>query len=130
MGSGRIAGSATRATLLALVAFAFAAHASPMTEREKIDALIHVIEAHPELKFIRLGTVHSSSEAAQMLRTKLRFAGWRVRTADEFIEHVATATQSGSPYLVVYPDGRQVTSAAFLQAELERISKNPAPISQ
>ena len=71
------------------------AYAAPMSETEKIDALLNDVEAHNDLKFIRLGSVHSSGEAAQMLRIKLRFAGSRVKTADDFIEHIASATESG-----------------------------------
>ena len=35
-----------------------------MSERNKIDALVHAVEMRSDLKFIRLGTVHSSTEAA------------------------------------------------------------------
>ncbi|MEP7063423.1 MAG: DUF5329 family protein [Betaproteobacteria bacterium] len=102
-------------------------HAAPMTERQKIDALLDDVESRNDLKFIRLGSVHSGGEAAQMLRIKLRFAGSRVKTANEFIEYIASATASGHPYLVVYPDGRQVSSAIFLRAELKRLTQASAP---
>ena len=99
--------------------------ASQMSEQDKIDALVHAVEMRSDLKFIRLGTVHSSSEAAQMLRTKLRFAGSRVQTADDFIDHVASATASGSPYFVLYPDGKRVPSSVFLREELKRLGQSP-----
>jgi uncharacterized protein DUF5329 len=99
------------------------AHAAPMTEQEKIDVLLHDVETRNDLKFIRLGSMHSAGEAAQMLRIKLRVAGSRVKTANDFIEHIASATASGHPYLVVYPDGRQVPSAIFLRAELKRLTQ-------
>jgi hypothetical protein len=120
--------AAVFASFIAVVALsgqlvvAVPAYAAPMSETEKIDALLNDVEAHNDLKFIRLGSVHSSGEAAQMLRIKLRFAGSRVKTADDFIEHIASATESGHPYLVVYPDGRKVQSGTFLRAELKRLT--------
>ena len=104
------------------MALVVSSHAA-MSEKQKIDALVQAVETREDLKFIRLGTEHSSSEAARMLRTKLRFAGDRVKTADQFIEHIASATQSGHPYLVRFPDGRQIPSAVFLRAELKRLTQ-------
>lgn len=106
---------------------AVAAEGAQLTEQAKIDALLQSIETRNDLKFIRLGSVHSSSEAAQMLRVKLRFAGSRVKTANDFVEHVANATVSGSPYYIVYPDGRRTTSVEFLRGELRRIDAGQAP---
>jgi hypothetical protein len=101
--------------------------AAPLTDAEKIEALIRTVEARKDLQFIRLGSMHSAGEAASMLRVKLSFAGDRVKTVDDFIDHVATRTMSGSPYFVVYPDGRQVPSAEFLREELKRIERSAAP---
>ena len=101
---------------------AAATTAPAATEGQKIDALIHAVEVRKDLKFERLGTVHSSKEAAQMLRTKLRVAGSQVKTVDDFIDHVASATASGSTYYVLYPDGRRTPSAEFLRSELKRIN--------
>jgi len=102
------------------------AHAKPMSEKEKIDALIHVVETRTDLQFIRLGEAHSASEAAHVLRTKLWYAGSRVKTADEFIVHIASATVSGSTYFVRFPDGKQVPSGEFLRQELKRITQASA----
>ena len=99
---------------------------APLSDAEKIQALIRTVEARKDLQFIRLDTAHSSREAANVLRIKLAFAGDRVKTVDDFIDHVATATQSGKPYYVRYPDGREVTSAEFLRQELKRIEHPPA----
>jgi hypothetical protein len=105
---------------------ATAAPTAPLSDAEKIQALIRTVEARKDLQFIRLDTAHSSREAANVLRIKLAFAGDRVKTVDDFIDHVATATQSGKPYYVRYPDGSEVTSAAFLRQELKRIEHPPA----
>lgn len=111
---------------MAFALMAVTAEGSQLTEKAKIDALLQTIEARDDLKFIRLGSIHSSTEAAQMLRLKLRFAGGRVKTANDFVEHVANATVSGSPYYVVYPDGRRTTSVEFLRGELRRIDAGQA----
>lgn len=123
-----------RSAIAAVLAFMCAmalplARAAEMSEREKIDALIGMVESRKDLKFIRLGSEHSSTEAAQMLRTKLGFAGSRVKTADEFIKYVATQTVSGSPYYVLYPDGKRITSADFLRTELKRLAPGAAPVA-
>jgi RNase H-fold protein (predicted Holliday junction resolvase) len=114
------------ATLVVAMTLAGTAYAKPMSEKEKIDALIQVVEARNDLQFIRLGEAHSASEAARVLRTKLWYAGSRVKTADEFIDHIAAATVSGSPYFIRYPDGKQVPSAEFLREELKRINQASA----
>jgi len=100
--------------------------AAPLSDAEKIEALIVVVEARKDLQFIRLDIVHTAGEAARMLRVKLAFAGDQVKTVDDFIDHVATATQSGKPYFVRYPGGKEVSSAEFLRQELKRIERPPA----
>jgi hypothetical protein len=108
------------------VSAATAVPTAPLSDAEKIQALIRTVEARKDLQFIRLDVAHSAREAANVLRIKLAFAGDRVKTVDDFIDHVATATQSGKPYYVRYPDGTEVTSAEFLRQELKRIEHPPA----
>src|SRR2546428_3500654 len=120
--SRRIAGAFVALLAVFLVQGVLAASAAaPLSDSEKIQALIRTVEARKDLQFIRLDVAHSAREAANVLRIKLAFAGDRVKTVDDFIDHVATATQSGKPYYVRYPDGREVTSAEFLRQELKRI---------
>ncbi len=111
--------------LLVQAPLAIQVHAAQMTEQEKIDALLNDVEVRNDLRFMRLGSIHSSAEAAQMLRVKLRFAGSRVKTVNQFIDYVASATASGSTYYVIYPDGRQVPSGEFLRGELKRLTQQP-----
>jgi len=108
------------------VSAATALPTAPLSDVEKIQALIRTVEARKDLQFIRLDVAHSAREAANVLRIKLAFAGDRVKTVNDFIDHVATATQSGKPYYVRYPDGTEVTSAEFLRQELKRIEYPPA----
>ncbi len=108
------------------VSAATAVPTAPLSDAQKIQALIRTVEARKDLQFIRLDVAHSAREAANVLRIKLAFAGDRVKTVDDFIDHVATATQSGKPYYVRYPDGTEVSSAEFLRQELKRIEHPPA----
>jgi uncharacterized protein DUF5329 len=127
--SSRHTGGAFVALLAVLVVQGVlaATAAPPLSDAEKIQALIRTVEARKDLQFIRLDVAHSAREAANVLRIKLAFAGDQVKTVDDFIDHVATATRSGMPYYVRYPDGREVTSAEFLRQELKRIEHPPAP---
>jgi hypothetical protein len=128
--SSRHTGGALIALLAALLVHgalaATVAPPVPLSDAEKIQALIRAVEERKDLQFIRLDTAHSAREAASVLRIKLAFAGDRVKTVDDFIDHVATATMTGKPYFVRYPDGREVTSAEFLRQELKRIEGAPA----
>lgn len=130
--SSRRAGGAFIALLAALlvqgVLAATTLPPAPLTDAEKIEALILAVEARKDLQFIRLDAAHTAGEAASMLRVKLAFAGDRVKTVDDFIDHVATATQGGKPYSVRYADGKEVSSAEFLRQELKRIERAPAAV--
>jgi len=102
--SSRHAAGAFAALLAVLVvqwvSAATAVPTAPLSDAEKIQALIRTVEARKDLQFIRLDVAHSAREAANVLRIKLAFAGDRVKTVDDFIDHVATATQSGKRYYV------------------------------
>ena len=126
--SRRTAGAFVALAVLVVqgVSAATAVPTAPLSDTEKIQALIRTVEARKDLQFIRLDVAHSAREAANVLRIKLAFAGDRVKTVDDFIDHVATATQSGKPYYVRYPDGTEVPSAEFLRQELKRIEHPPA----
>jgi hypothetical protein len=123
---GRLGVLIALALLISGAMLADTAHAKPLTEKEKIDALLQVVESRNDLQFIRLGEAHSGTEAARTLRMKLFYAGSRVKTVDEFIDHIASATVSGSTYYVRYPDGKQVPSAEFLREQLKRITQAEA----
>ena len=123
---GRFGAVIALALLIGGATLAGTAHAKPLSEKEKIDALLHVVETRNDLQFIRLGEAHSGTEAARTLRMKLFYAGSRVKTVDDFIDHIASATVSGSTYFVRYPDGKQVPSAEFLREELKRITQASA----
>jgi len=93
-------------------------------EAEKIEYLIGSVAKLADAKFVRNGSAHDARAAADHLRMKLREAGRRVKTADDFIVYCASkSSMSGEPYRIRFADGTTVTSEAFLRgklAELER----------
>jgi hypothetical protein len=107
--------------LLGLLLGAFAM-AAPMTEQQKIDTLIHGVETMQGAQFVRNGSAYDGNAAAAHLREKRRFAGGRIKTAEDFISCCATgSSMSGKPYQIRYTDGKTVDAAVYFRAELKRI---------
>jgi hypothetical protein len=104
--------------ILSLGAFAHAADSASL-EGRRIDYLIASIETLQGAQFIRNGTAYNAKAAADHLRLKLRVAGSRVVTADDFIRLCASASSvSGIPYQIRFTDGRVVSSEAYLRQKL------------
>jgi len=92
-------------------------------ESQKIDYMISAIETLSDAKFVRNGTEYDAKTAADHLRKKLKYAGARVKSADDFIRYCATkSSMSGKPYEIHYSDGRVETSEAFLRQKLSEFS--------
>jgi len=113
---------------LAILVFAIAAHAqagSPTPlENQKIQYLISAIESLPDARFIRNGTAYDAKSAADHLRLKLRAAGSRVATAEDFIRVCASVSSvSGSPYQIRFADGSTTTSEVFLRQKLREFEQ-------
>jgi hypothetical protein len=88
-------------------------------EQKKIDYLITSIEALDGATFIRNGSEHSAVKAADHLRLKLRNAGDRVQTAEQFIDELGTkSSMSGEKYRIRFKDGRVVDSAQVFREKL------------
>ena len=103
---------------LAVAAVGPAGESAP-TENSRIEYLLTVIASLPDAQFIRNGKAYDGKAAADHMRTKLRFAGPRVRTAEDFIRYCASQSSlSGQPYEIRFADGRAVRSADFLRQKL------------
>ena len=103
---------------LALAGGAFAASRSD-AEQKKIDYLIGAIETLDGATFIRNGSAYDAAKAADHMRMKLRYAGDKIQTADQFIDELATkSSMSGVKYLIKLKDGRVVESATFFHEKL------------
>jgi hypothetical protein len=111
--------------LLAIGAHAVGDGLTP-PEARKIEYLITAIETLPNAQFIRNSTAYDAKDAADHLRLKLKMAGARIVTAEDFIRLCASVSSvSGSPYQIRFADGHTVKSEAFLRqklAEFERTS--------
>ena len=112
-----------RAFLLSLCALPAAVPAAPSAaEQARIDALIDAVARQRDAQFIRNGKAYLPADAATFLREKLKSRGADVTTAEQFIERIAsTSSTSGQPYRIRFADGRQVTSAEFLSAQLKTL---------
>lgn len=88
------------------------------SEQVRIDALLAAIEGSG-CRFERNGSQYSAAEGASHLRNKLDFAGDRIHTAAQFIEHIGTASsQSRRPYRVLCPGQPAQNSRAWLEKRL------------
>ena len=106
--------------------FAASARGQQDLERAKIDYLIDSIAQLHDAVFIRNGTDYTSAQAADHLRLKLRNAGARVRTAEDFITLCATGSSaSGQKYQIRFADGHVVDNAVFLREKLAEFSGPP-----
>ncbi len=103
---------------LIFAAVAYAGDRSP-AETARIEFLFAVVASLHDAQFIRNGTAYDSTTAVKHLRAKLRAAGSRVKTAEDFIRYCATESSvSGRPYEIRFSDGRVLPSASFLRQRL------------
>ncbi|MDR0769733.1 MAG: DUF5329 domain-containing protein [Burkholderiales bacterium] len=105
---------------LSFVFFFVPAQACAMSEEEKIATLIESIGNTPEgTQFVRNGKAYGVAEATSHLNHKYSRVKSKVKTAEDFIKHVASGSSvSGEAYLIRYPDGTSVTAAVFFTEKL------------
>ena len=114
--------------LLLGLLFAACAFAAPLTEQQKIDALIHGVETMPGTPFIRNGTAYDGKAAADHLRLKLRNSWGQIKTANDFITRIASgSSMSGQPYQIRMANGMTEDAEVYFRAELKRIEA-PQPV--
>lgn len=88
-------------------------------EAAKIRYLIESVETLRGVTFLRNGGEHDARQAAEHLRLKLKRAGSRVQTAEEFIRLCASRSSiSGEPYGLRFPDGRTIDAEQFFRERL------------
>lgn len=109
--------SAVLAILLLLAAVRVCA--GDASEAARIQYLLASVEALEGATFIRNGSEHDARAAAAHLRLKLKAAGNKVQTAEDFIKFCASrSSMTGEPYLIRLADGTTVQSEAFFRNKL------------
>ncbi|MCB1189130.1 MAG: DUF5329 domain-containing protein [Leptospiraceae bacterium] len=94
--------------------------ANPVDEKTKIKLLIDKVETC-NCKFIRNGSEHSPKDAKSHLELKLSKAGSRIKTAEQFIQYLATKSSfTGRPYYIL-ENGKKIPSATWLKEKLKEI---------
>jgi hypothetical protein len=88
-------------------------------ERLAIEGLIASVEQMTDASFVRNGTSYDAASAGKFLRGKWRRHEKEIRSAEQFIESVASVSSTtGTPYTIRFTDGRETPSADFLRARL------------
>jgi hypothetical protein len=121
------AGLMRRLSALLLLGVVALGHAGDLSrlESQKIDYLITSVATLGDAKFIRNGKAYDAKTAAEHLRLKLRNAGRRVKTAEDFIRYCGSVSSvSGVPYQIRFSDGRVVTSEQFLRQQLSEFQSH------
>lgn len=107
------------AAILLLCFFGVNAHADPALQPEISYLLKKIADSHAV--FIRNGNEYTSQEAKSHMENKLRFAGDRIHTADEFIAYIATgSSNTNKPYYVRFPSGKEIKTATWLRGLLDQ----------
>jgi hypothetical protein len=96
----------------------------PLSEKEKIEALIKHVEGLKDAVFVRNDTEYDSQVAARFLRGKWEQREKEIKTARDFIDKVASSSSTtGKPYLLRFKGGREMKGGEYLRAELEKLEK-------
>lgn len=94
---------------------------------EEVSHLISFIE-QSKATFIRNGDEHTSEEAADHLAMKYRKAKRYAKTADDFIENLASKSSwSGKAYTVTLSNGTKLTANEWLTRELHKLRATEKP---
>jgi hypothetical protein len=95
-------------------------YAQDFSESAKIQYLISSVETLEGAKFIRNGSEYNARDASDHLRLKLKVAGKKVKTAEDFIKFCASKSSiTSEPYLMRFADGTNVKSEVFFTNKLK-----------
>jgi len=92
-------------------------------EQPRIEALLVAIGKQEDLIFIRNGSEYTAQEAVSHLGLKLRRAGSRINTAEEFIDHLASNSSfSGKSYMIKRQGQPEEAAGPFLHRLLREVA--------
>jgi hypothetical protein len=90
------------------------------SETKKIEALIAHVAGLKDAKFVRNGIEYDAKTAGAFLRGKWEANKAKIKTAQGFIEQVATkSSTTGKPYLIRLMDGKEHKSGDYLAERLK-----------
>lgn len=93
-------------------------------EKARIEALLADIAATPGAVFIRNGSEHDPASAVKFFRAKWDKHGRDVRTAEEFIERLASrSSTTGQAYQIRLADGAVRPCADYLRERLAALKQ-------
>jgi len=102
----------------------------PLTEKEKIQALIKGLENLKDATFIRNESDYDAKAAARFLRGKWQAREKEIKTAVDFIDKVASVSStSGKPYVIRFKGAREVKCSEYLKEELKQLEQSRTPSS-
>ena len=109
---------------IALILLSISQFSDAATPEQEINHLIDFV-AESDAVFIRNGTEHSSQDAAEHLAMKYRKATRYAKTAENFIENLASKSSwSGKPYKVKLSNGNLINAKDWLSNELKEYRRN------
>jgi hypothetical protein len=95
-----------------------------LSEDQKIEHLIRFIRSLKGTTFIRNGSEHSPTAAADHLQMKREKAGSRIQTAKDFIDKIASKSSiSGEYYLIRFSNGKEFPAQMVLMNELKKMEE-------
>lgn len=102
--------------------------APPAPEMVRIERLLTHIGTRRDMRMVRNGEVYDPDMAVTFLRRKLESMGDDIKTAEQFIDRIATrSSTTGQLYWVRLSNGRDVPAGDFLRLELVRLDKAAKP---
>lgn len=111
-----------RSALSAFLMFAFVptspafAADKPLTETQKIEALVKHIAELKDAVFVRNGKEYDAKTAAKFIKGKWDANKDEIKTAEDFIEKAASfSSTSGKPYLIRFKDGSEKRAATICE---------------
>ena len=94
----------------------------PLSETEKIEALIDALGNLEGASFIRNRKGHTVDEAIAHMRMKWKWKASEIKTAEDFIRVAATkSSTSGERYRIILAGGEEIASADWFRTQLQRI---------